>query len=381
MLLMSAFYIFNASQGKYLSIDADGKASLSSTPTAIELTQTDDGTGRYDDSEKQYTWVFKNIKNDSQGTANSGKDAKKYTIGFQLTDAYATGFLLATDQANSTPSSSMTSPVGDGIGISYAEPDASFETGIWQILSPEEVETEKVVLSEENTEYQVPSLDKTYTDVTFTRKFAKNAWNSLCVPFPITQEQLEAQFGQGTKVAVYARYDITDKRLFFQTTDAVEAGTPCLLYPTSVHEDMTYSFEGIPSADWARGTEPSDVEKDNQPTYKGTYKNMGYAPRGSYIFGGNNKMYYVDSDVTMKGFRAYFMDENASVVGAKLLSWGMDDTPTSIEIINGDDIGASKVSPADIYQLDGKLAKRKAASTQGLTPGIYIMNGMKVVVK
>ncbi len=352
MLLMSAFYIFNVSQGKYLSFDTDGRASLSSTPTPIELTKADDGTGRYDDSSQQLTWVFKPI--------NPAK--KQYTIGYSVPDAYASGFLYASDD----------------VVLTYSEPDASFTRGVWQIISQDEIENEQVTLREEDTEYLAPSLDKTYTNVTFIRKFAKNAWNSLCVPFPITREQLESEFGQGTQVAVYQNYDVPSKRLFFKTTDAVEAGMPCLLYPTQPRDNLTYSFENILSSGWAKGTEPSEVKKDNQPTYKGTYKNIGKAPKGSYIFGGNNKMYYVDSDVMMKGFRAYFMDENSSVVGAKQLSWGIGDTPTDIEVIPATN---SPTAPTNIYQMDGKLAKNQATSTEGLKPGVYILNGMKVVVK
>lgn len=369
MLLMSALYIFNASQGKYLSIDSNGKASLSSTPMPIELTQTDDGTGRYNDSENPFTWIIKKV------------NTKDYTIGFQVSDAYATGFLTTCNQPGSISSSSMTPLVDDGIAITYAEPDASYTSGIWQILSQKDVETEEVILNEEYTEYTPPTLAKAYTNVTFTRKFAVNAWNSLCVPFPITQEQIEEQFGQGAKVAIYSKYDMNDKRLYFQTTNTVEAGTPCLLYPTSIHDDKVYTFGGIASSDWATNTEPSEVKKDKQPTYKGTYKNIGKAPMGSYIFGGNNKMYFVDSDVTMKGFRAYFVDENSSVSGAKQLTWGFGDPSTSIEIIPGNDANGSKSSPTDIYKLDGKLVKRKATSTEGLTPGVYIIHGMKVIVK
>ena len=46
-LLLSTVYIFNVAQGKYLTIDSDGNATLSATPVAVELSPTDDGTGRF----------------------------------------------------------------------------------------------------------------------------------------------------------------------------------------------------------------------------------------------------------------------------------------------------------------------------------------------
>ena len=56
-LLMSSFYFFNPSIHQYLRIGNDG-AYLSSTPQAIELTETNDNTGRYDDA-NAVTWVIK----------------------------------------------------------------------------------------------------------------------------------------------------------------------------------------------------------------------------------------------------------------------------------------------------------------------------------
>lgn len=51
-LLMSTFYIFNFSSHQYLHIDDKG-VSLSSTPSPITLTESNDGTGRLDDNQKK----------------------------------------------------------------------------------------------------------------------------------------------------------------------------------------------------------------------------------------------------------------------------------------------------------------------------------------
>ena len=51
--------------------NTNGKASLSSTPMPIELTQTDDGTGRYDDSENPFTWIIKKVNTKDYTTDTS----------------------------------------------------------------------------------------------------------------------------------------------------------------------------------------------------------------------------------------------------------------------------------------------------------------------
>ena len=44
-------------------------------------------------------------------------------------------------------------------------------------------------------------------------------------------------------------------------------------------------------------------------------------------------------------------------------------------------IGASFEQPADIYSVSGKLIKRGATSTLGLTKGVYVVNNEKIIVK
>ena len=38
-------------------------------------------------------------------------------------------------------------------------------------------------------------------------------------------------------------------------------------------------------------------------------------------------------------------------------------------------------APADIYDMNGRLLRRGAKTTQGLKPNVYIVNGKKVMVK
>ena len=351
---MSAIYIFNVAQGKYLSIDEEGNASLSASPKAIELSTMEDGTGRFQDINHKKEWVVKTA-DASNGT---------YTIGYQMADAYATGFLYADDHST------------QGISTTYAEPHSGFGAGVW-LISSEELPQE-ITLDENATTYTAPTLSASYTNITLTRKFANQKWNSICLPFALTQEQVEAAWGTGTQVAEYTQYQ--GQSLTFATRQGIEAGQPCLLKPMQTTTDNKYLIKGIAKEAWDTADEPKTIQREGQLSYIGRYANEQYAPYHSYVFGGDNKMHYVVSNkVIMKGFRAYFIDESPSAE-AKPLVWNLSNTPTAIEVVPTAN-ASREASPSDIYSLDGKIARKKATDAKGLKPGVYIMNGMKVIVK
>lgn len=368
-LLMSAFYILNVAENRYLTIDGEGNASLSPTPVAINFTPTEDGTGRYDHEMKK-DWVFK-AKDSSKGT---------YTIGYNVPDAYSTAFLYAStsvSQGNTSVKSSSESTAtvssNGSISTTYSEP--AFEQGQWKILT--EMPHQAVSLNEDEA-YTLPSFTADYADVTFRRNFAAGKWNSLCVPFPMTTDLAESIWGEGTKLAVFKEYK--DGSLIFTYCTAVDAGTPCLLCPAKVSEDKTYQIDGISTSDWSKDATPTTVDKEGVK-YIGSYVTTQVAAR-AYVFGGTNSMYHLVSPMQMKGYRAYFWDESATASNSKQLVWGISDTSTAIEVVPSESAGSSSTrKSSDIYTIDGKIAKRKAASNEGLKPGIYIMNGMKVVVK
>lgn len=348
MLLMSVFYILNVAENKYLSIDGEGNTNLSPTPVAINFTATGDGTGRYNQEVKK-DWIFKSIE------GNEGM----YAIGYNVPDAYSTAFLYASTSLS-------------GISTTYSEP--AFEKGQWKILT--EAPHQAVTL-DEDVAYTLPSFTVDYADVTFRRNFAEGKWNSLCIPFPMTTELAENIWGKGTQLAIFKEYK--DGRLIFTYCSAVDAGTPCLLRPAKVSNTKTYTIEGISTSDWSKEATPITVDKGGVK-YIGSYVTTQVEAK-AYVFGGTNSMYHLTSSMPMKGYRAYFWDESSSASPAKQLVWGISDTPTGIEVPSSGKEAPSSPTPHNIYRLDGKLAKKKATETEGLKPGVYIMNGMKVVVK
>lgn len=344
VLLMTVFYILNVAENKYLTIDNEGNASLSSTPVSIDFSPAGDGTGRFDVNKK--IWLFKAI------------DAKKgrFVIGYNLPAANATNFIYANTLG------------GDNtLATTFAEPGMT--KGQWIITSEQDVQV--VELDEKNT-YEKPTFTGQYVNVSFIRDFAAGQWNSLCVPFPIDKDMAEETWGYGTELAEFVGFN--GSRLLFQKCEIVKAGTPCLLKPAETKENNLYFISGIPADNWASSEKASTVELGKMQ-YIGTYTSATF-PSRAYVFGGTNTLYHLTSDMKADGYRAYFWDATATANPAKQLSWGWG-TATGIEILPA----TTSPSPTNIYRVDGKLVKKQATSIEGLRPGIYIMNGMKVVVK
>ena len=371
---MSAIYITNG-LGQYLSIGEDGTASLSSSPVSIDLTKADEegnfDTGRYDANNTHIAWTLKASGN---GT---------YTIGCHLPDTYGTAFLYASDQGLGDAKGFM--KTGDGIALSYQEPSSDFTAGQWHVTT--DITAQEVKLNEKES-YVRPNLTSSKVNVTLTRTLYAKEWNSFCVPFPISTEQIVENWGEGTTVAEF--FDVNGTRLLFKTCQQIEAGKPYVLLPSQVKESNEYSFQDIDASTWSQASASTSAGQDagsqDITTKVGLFQYIGKyepttVPARAYVFGDGDKMYHLTSAMTMNGFRAYFWDTATGTSAAKQLTWGFGDPSTAIEIIPGNATPGSQAAPSDIYKLDGKLVKRKATSTEGLAPGVYIMHGMKVVVK
>ena len=117
----------------------------------------------------------------------------------------------------------------------------------------------------------------------------------------------------------------------------------------------------------------------------GTYSAISEVPQGSYVVARVNeedKLYKVNSTVTLAPFRAYFSIPTDSPVKANVIALNFGDTETAIaEIENGE----VKMANGPIFNLAGQRVNKAQRSAQGdashLKKGIYIVNGKKVLVK
>lgn len=336
-LALTSVYIFN-SLG-YLSVGKDGKPVLSKKPVAMEVTDANEtpskDAGRKNFNGTDIKWI---LKPSADGT---------YTLGYQDSDAYSTAFVYT---QNGT------------LATSYEEPAASFASGQWFV--------KQVVKLDETKEYVQPKFTGDYVDVELKRELYAKEWNSICLPFNVPADQVVAAWGAGTKVLEFT--STTGNNLNLTERADIKAGTPYFLQPERVSTDHTYTFTDIKTATWDRsGKVPSVTIKPIKLT--GFYS-PSELPARCYVFGDENKLYHLVSAMQADGFRCYFQDMSGY---NRQLTWGIDDNTTGID---GTFVKPEAPKVGNIYTVNGQLVRRNSTAA-GLAPGVYIMNGIKLIVK
>lgn len=341
-LALTSVYIYN-SLGQYLSVGADGKPAISDKPVAMEISKAtetpDKNAGRVNFDGKDIKWILKSSADGS------------YTLGYQDSDADSTAFVYT---QNGT------------LATSYEEPAATFKSAQWK-YSTEAPKNQAVTLDEAQN-YERPTFTGSHVDVTLKRKLNKNEWNTLCLPFPLSAAQIAELWGASTKVAILT--GDSETKLSFSFCDNIEAGKPCLLNPERVNQEHTYEIKDIEVSTWNN----SDLQHIVGSTRMKGFFSPRTIMKGSYVIGEANKVYHLVSDMEAKGFRCYFedvSDEN------RQLTWGIDDNTTGID---GTFVAPQAPKVGNIYTVNGQLVRRNSTAA-GLAPGVYIMNGIKLIVK
>ena len=212
-----------------------------------------------------------------------------------------------------------------------------------------------------------PSFEGTLdgVDVTMNR-VVKEGWNTMVLPFDMTNDEVVAAFGEGTKVYEYT--ETTAGKIKFNTkTDGIVANVPVLVNATkAIAADENQIFSGKKVTYAEAGTVPG-----MSYTYTGNYAGQIKINAGDYIFS-NGSILKTQGNSTLKSYRAYIASNGGEV---KSLSLEIDDVPTGIELVNGE-----VETVGDIYTVGGQLVRRNA-TVKGLPEGIYMINGNKVVVR
>ena len=337
-LALTSVYIFN-SLGQYLSLGDDGKPVLSKKPVAMEVTDATETpqkeVGRKNFNGTDIKWI---LKPSATGT---------YTLGYQDSNAYSTAFVYT---QNGT------------IATSYEEPAASFASGQWFV--------KQVVKLDETKEYVQPTLNGDFVDVELKRELYAKEWNSICLPFNVSADQVVAAWGADTKVLEFT--STTGNNLNLTERADIKAGTPYFIQPGHVSNDNTYTFTNIETATWDRSGKVHSVTIE--PIKLTGFYSPSKLPARCYVFGDENKLYHLPGAMPADGFRCYFQDMSGY---NRQLTWGIDDNTTGID---GTFVTPQAPKVGNIYTVNGQLVRRNSTAA-GLAPGVYIMNGIKLIVK
>lgn len=239
---------------------------------------------------------------------------------------------------------------------------------VWDYATPTSikiyVDYPVIDLAEESAN-DLKTLDNTY--VKLNRTLVADKWNTLCVPFAISEEEIKANFGEGTLVEKFDA--VNGNTVNFADATSIEAGVPYLIKPTVA--GTTYTFYGKEvSADAPKAEGNADV------TFQGIYSPTDITNNGTVKAAGvteDGKVLFVNPGSKTKAFRCFFtISDNASITPT-MLKISIKGVETAINSIVMDNSNATDNA---VYNLQGQRVNGNS-----LTKGIYIKNGKKFAVK
>ena len=221
-------------------------------------------------------------------------------------------------------------------------------------------------------------------DVRVKRTLAAGVWNTICLPFAMSAEQVTTAFGPEVQLAdfngIESTYDEAEENIIgiqvnFNDATAIEANHPYIIKVKDAISEFTVDGVDITP------TEGLSVDKDE---YSYTVKGKTYYMYNSFVgtfvantevpenclFLNSNMFYYSTGATTMKAFRAYFdfYDILSEVENAEArISFAIaEDQATGISNVKREAEGDDKY-----YNLKGQRVEKPGK-------GIYIFKGKKV---
>ena len=197
---------------------------------------------------------------------------------------------------------------------------------------------------------------------------AKNGWNTIGVPFQLTNDILTTIFGEGWKAYELTGYS-NNEISFSQTTNFV-AGYPYIIYAEAAPQEASFKLENL---NISSATEREDVR--GGLAFRSTFAPIAPGQLTDW-WGVTNegRIRPAGSGASLKALRGYFYmnaeapDTNLSE--ARIVYINLDGTVTAISSVK-----AQLKADGNTYDLSGRKL------TGNLKQGAYIQNGKKIVIK
>ena len=310
-----------------------------------------------------------------------------YTAGALLTESHASN-IFRSDQGNNTsrfssyanPTADFTAKQGVLLTIHFTV-DAAATTGTaWVKNASFTLGTESCYATDASAELTVGNtvtFDETAAnsfeaitgvDVTINRSLKADVWNTLVLPFSMTNDQLKSTFGNDVLLGSFDGYTVDNGNIHvnFLSSESLDAHTP---YIIKVSTPMTsFTVSGV-SLSAATGNLTVNKGSNKKPKAMiGSYVPMTIEDGDLFLL--NNQFKYSTGNSTIKAFRAYFsftdFDYEAT---ARTLTIDFFDMTTGLHNV-------SHVADADVnaYNLGGQQVSESAK-------GIQIRGGKKIIVK
>ena len=201
-------------------------------------------------------------------------------------------------------------------------------------------------------------------DVTLTRTLTANVWNTICLPFDVTAEQIASVLKSAGNVKEYGSEEASKQTIYFKDAETMVAGKPYLIKPTESATELV--FKGVT----IKNVGESDRKFGSNYKICGTFGKYTMKTDGTELFLKTDGKFYVPAKdkETMKGFRAYFIAPKNTAGAALNLSFG--------EATGIDGVAADAVKNVKVYNVNGQYV---GTSLDALPKGLYIVGGKKVL--
>lgn len=217
----------------------------------------------------------------------------------------------------------------------------------------------------DDTETKIKANNGKTIDVKLTRSLKAGLWNTICLPFDVTAEQVESVLKATGNVKEFDKEDKATATIFFKPATEMKAGVPYLIKPTA--DALMLDFKGVT----INNVDEFNRIKGNSYCICGVFGKTKLRTTGADLFlnAAGKFVAPAPGKETMKGFRAYFnVPSNTS---AAALNINIDGETTGINSIETETAVNGKV-----YNLNGQYVGN---SLNGLKKGIYVVNGKKVI--
>jgi hypothetical protein len=230
--------------------------------------------------------------------------------------------------------------------------------------------TDRVVLDENST---VAPTAQNGVNVTVIRTIQAGVWNTICLPFAMTEAQLKAAFGNDVQLCYFKDYSIAGDDITINFLSWDKSYGLLKNYPLLIKTNSDINSFVIENVNIEPNNAEAKYEKNINPVvtevygrFIGTMKAGTTVPE-NYLFLNANKLYYSTGSTVIKGFRGYFQLQGFDP-SANAPTFRVDGGTTRVE-------GLSVVTDdGTIYNLNGqKVHKGKR--------GLYIINGKKVMAR
>ena len=234
------------------------------------------------------------------------------------------------------------------------------------------IEVASVLSDQQKLQTQHIKFGETYS-YQVQRTFASDHWNTICLPFDVSQDALKEAMGENCALRKFAK-KVENNVLKFDNADTIKAGVPYLIKPSvevknPIFSNVVYKKEAMPQ---------KVQDETGQYTFIGTFDPVKLSDDGSDLFllaNGNLAKPKSEEVSEMYGMRAYFKINEQNSSSAKQIIYAID---CGSETVNGIQLLHSHPSTHNqhIYNLQGVEV---GTDIHYLPAGVYVMGGKTII--